>query len=293
MNAWTSSNRASLARPVPRGCFRGDGFTLIELLIVTAIVGILATMLLPVLAKAKSTSQGARCLGNAKQLILSWLLYADDHDARLCPNTTERTGGWVSGSLDFENLNPDNTNSAWLVESRFARLGSYLGDARVVKCPSDQSKVRIQGRKHDRVRSVSMNLAVGLNVMERWPAINSEWRVYQTAAQIIRPVPADLWVFTDEHPDSIDDASFLMHLQRRGIPSYYYSWPANFHGNGATLSFADGHAEKHRWLDSRTLHENLYCGCLSSYSKAGNFARCPGNRDLAWLQERTSSPLKD
>jgi prepilin-type N-terminal cleavage/methylation domain-containing protein/prepilin-type processing-associated H-X9-DG protein len=273
---------------------RHAGITLIEMLVVIAIIAVLATMLLPVLAKAKGTSQSVQCLGNSRQLILAWTLYADDHDGRLAPNTTERTGGWVSGSLSFDVVHPDNTNWAWLVEPAFAKLGPYMVDPRIVRCPSDQSRIRLRdGRKVDRVRSVSMNLAVGLDSADRWPVENAAWRVFKTAAQITRPAPSDLWVFVDEHPDSIDDASFTMHLQRGGTPSYFYSWPARFHGQGASFSFADGHALKHRWVDSRTLHDNLYCGCLSSYARQGYFTRCPNNPDLAWLQERTSSLIKD
>jgi prepilin-type N-terminal cleavage/methylation domain-containing protein/prepilin-type processing-associated H-X9-DG protein len=82
---------------------RGGGFTLVELLVVIAIVGVLAGLMLPVLAKAKDRGRGAFCLNNLRQWGLATQLYVTDYDDFLPPDGTPNPGN-------------SSTNSGWYIQ---------------------------------------------------------------------------------------------------------------------------------------------------------------------------------
>ena len=121
--------------------FASGGFTLIELLVAIAIIGILAGMLLPTLARTKEKAQAIQCLNQKKQLLLAWSLYPVDFEDKLVPHGLNipapprpELGLWCAqGFLNYDGANSENTNTALLIDSQFAKLGPYSQNATLYK----------------------------------------------------------------------------------------------------------------------------------------------------------------
>ncbi|MDB6064280.1 MAG: type secretion system protein [Pedosphaera sp.] len=252
---------------------RQRAFTVIELLVIVVVVAIVAGLLMPQLVGHGHPNRLAMCRNNMRQLAVAWSMYADDNGKKLVPNIQGgAAGGWVKGSLSWKAVDA-NTNLSNLSEGL---LGPYVAKIlSIYHCPADKSVADKQG---PRVRSCSMNGFVGSSVYAA------------TGQNVLRMPdfrkPSATFIFLDEHPDSINDG-FMAVVTSAGETNQWHDLPGSFHvNNGSGLSFADGHAEMHRWTNQTTRLPITKSNAGYPGKPAG-----PPNGDLLWAIQHAMNPL--
>jgi len=208
-------------------------FTLIELLVAIAIIAILASMLLPAIARSREKARGIQCMNNQRQLYLAWHQYVDENGGRL---------PFAYGHSD-ETWCPDGFNSQGIIERSPLRV--YLGDAlNVWRCPSisrDASELPV---------NQAMNFTIGGGNPDRHET--NEVVIHHRFASIVGDEPGRLFLLTDKREEVAGTVFRLIPYAGWNKPENYRNpWPAIAH-RSAAFFFLDGHSEIHRWRDPRT-----------------------------------------
>jgi prepilin-type N-terminal cleavage/methylation domain-containing protein/prepilin-type processing-associated H-X9-DG protein len=229
-------------------------FTLIELLVVMAIIGILAAVLLPALANAKTKGQSISCGGNLKQLQYAWLMYVHDYNDSMPPNVNRNVntpnaqampGSWAVGNAQLDLTTTSLTRGL---------LFAYVGNASVYRCPGDKSMVTGQPTL-PRTRSYSLNMWMNSDADPGGPYgmqnPNTDPLIKVKLSAFVNPPASQMFGFIDEHEQCIDDGLMVVSTPAYyppQSPQFWFDLPADRHSRGCNISFADGHVAHLNWL---------------------------------------------
>jgi prepilin-type processing-associated H-X9-DG protein len=236
-------------------------------------------------------------MNNNKQLMLAWRMYVEDNRDVLPfayvednPANKNYSAAWCHGILDYANGNTANWNISNTIAA--GAIWKYTGPSQsIYKCPADPTRVvptsgPFKSQSTARVRSMSMNAWVGMNEGAHTWFGGPTLRAYLKSSDFIDPGPSMTWVLVDEHPDSINDAFFVVDM--RGYPTPAQAtlpdFPASYHNKACGFAFADGHSEIKRWLDPRTMPP-IKKQTVATVGQANN-------KDVLWLWERTTRFVK-
>ena len=260
----------------PRTSLSRQAFTLIELLVVIAIIAILASLLLPALARGKGEALRIRCITNVKQLSTAGFLYTGDNNDFFVPNGGGDliTPTWVVGS--FATVPRDATNWALITNPKYALFAPYLKELGVYRCPSDRvAGTGVGNPEHPRVRSYAMNGYVGFQGADFLGIPNAKYVIFKKTTDLRTMAASDLMMFVDMNPMSICRPMFGV---RMDTDSIIFQYPASHHNRGGVFSFADGSLESHRWRDDRMVNPPKG---IDFHAHSQSAPKCV---DIKWLQ---------
>ncbi len=288
-----------------------NGFTLIELLVVISIIALLMAILMPALARAREQGKRAVCLNTLRQLMLAWIMYADDSDGLLV-NASQGFGKylktgyyvglgfgdqrdapwppWCGNGFDLWSaaviekdepmqealLRGPRTETDVPGQAQPVRgtnqLYKYAGDLHLYRCPTGEPGVLISYSIVDAM--------AGASTKKEWQECHKNNGDCSKGPPIMNTLeirqPALRTVFVDE--GTITPDSYTIYWNE---PTWRDPVPCR-HGKGTNWSYADGHCEFKKWTDPRTLWLCSLGDAIGGLSSSELLM--PENPDLLWAQ---------
>jgi len=268
----------------PRHCAPARAFTLIELLVVIAIIAILASILLPALAKAKLKATGIACINNQKQLVTALIMFAGDN-ADVMPGPSFNGvglpgGGYWAGPQPGISSGQTLDQAIAAVTAGFALgpLWQYDSAPYSYHCPGD---LRFKRQKPGNTWAFdSYSKADGMNGSGWIPGPNNIVKLNDV------PHPSTAMVFVEEADSrTFNLGTWAFNIGATPDQCEWVDSVAAFHINASTFGFADGHAESHRWVEDTTLTQAL----AAANGQQVQFywsRKLPVDRDINWIIPR-------
>jgi len=267
---------------------KNRAFTLIELLVVIAIIALLMAILMPTLHRAREQGRRAVCLGQLKQLTLAWIMYADANDDKIVNGMggVDRTDepAWVGKCWadDYQSGGQLPKEVQWEAIKDGA-LWPYAPELKLFECPTGTRGEMLTYAAMDSVNGLTngrgdVTSSRGGRIVGKRVGKTVLW--LKRRSEIISPGPAKRMVFIDEGWVTPD--SYAVHYD---VATWWDDAPVR-HGDGTNCSFADGHADYHKWEGIVTIkrgRDNERAHASDHYAPTTD----AGMKDLQWLQKAT------
>lgn len=263
------------------------GFTLIELLVVIAVIAVLMAILIPALNRAREQARGISCLANQRTLAQAYIMYADENDGSVCGgwaqhNVVNGVPPWAMPPLDYSGGGAivGMGSGAVTLEQRYnglraGALYAYVRDVDAYHCPGDNRKNL--GTSLGNAPEYRIFRSYSLPDYMRATESTDAKKLFSFREQAIK------MLFVEEIYDGA--AGNFNHDGWSYAPYTNSLWDplGVFHSDACTFSFMDGHAERKKWDDKRTI---IYCtsrteAAARGFGKGQQFN--PPNVDIDWL----------